>query len=281
MALDQVDVDDENYGKEKNMSFLDHLEELRWNIIRSVIAIIVGFIGSFLFPDFIFDTVILGPKRVDFPTYQLLCFISQNIGIGATFCVEVIDLPLQNTVVMGIFLTHLKISFVAGLIIAFPYIIYEIWKFVSPALNKGEKKHARGIIFFCSLLFFMGVSFGYFVIIPFCVNFFANYNVIGGIQNMPRLDSYISFVTSIVLAAGFMFEMPIFAYFFSKIGILTPQLLKNYRKHAVVSMLLISALVTPPDVFSQILLSLPLYVLYETSILISARVNKKYEEEYG
>lgn len=278
MPLDQLDLD-ENYSQERNMTFLAHLEELRWHIVRSVIAVFIGFIVAFIGYKILFDQIIFGPLNPDFPTYKLLCFISKNIGIGDTFCVANIDIPIQITSFLGEFITHLKVSFVAGFIMAFPYIIYELWKFVKPALQKKEKRYARGLIFFCSLLFFAGVCFGYFIISPFTVNFVANYNVIANAKTDIHLSSYISFITSVVIAAGLMFEMPIFAYFFSKIGILSPQFLKTYRKHAIVIMLVLSAIVTPPDVFSQVLLSMPLYFLYEVSILICARVNKNMDNE--
>ena len=278
MPLDQIDIDEDNSG-DKQMSFLAHLEELRWHIVRSVVAVLVFFIAAFVSYRIIFDKIIFGPVNPDFPTYRLLCYVSERIGIGDTFCVSKIDIPMQITTFLGEFITHLKVSLVAGFILAFPYIIFEIWRFIKPALEKKEKQHARGIIFFCSALFFTGVCFGYFVISPFTINFVANYNVITNARTDIHVGSYISFITSVVIAAGLMFEMPIFAYLFSKIGILTPQFLKNFRKHAIVVMLVISAVVTPPDVFSQVLLSLPLYILYEVSILISARVNKKRDKD--
>jgi sec-independent protein translocase protein TatC len=261
------------------MSFLNHLDELRGHLFRSVIAIVALFIIAFIFPNIIFEEILFGPLSADFPTYKLLCFVSQKIGVGDTFCINEINLALQNTAFLGKFLTHLKVSFVAGFIMAFPFIINEIWRFVKPALSKSEKLYARGLIFFCSFLFFTGVCFGYFVIAPFTINFVASYGAIDLVKDDIQLGSYIGFITSIVIAAGLMFEMPIFAYFFSKIGILSPDILKQYRKHAIVVMLVISAIVTPPDVFSQLLLSMPLYFLYEISILISARVNKNIDDD--
>ena len=278
MALDQIDVD-EYQNEEKNMSFLKHLDELRGHLFRSVIAIVALFIIAFIFPNIIFEEILFGPLSADFPTYKLLCFVSQKIGVGDTFCINEINLALQNTAFLGKFLTHLKVSFVAGFIVAFPFIINEIWRFVKPALSKSEKSYARGLIFFCSFLFFTGVCFGYFIIAPFTINFVASYGAIDLVKDDIQLGSYIGFITSIVIAAGLMFEMPIFAYFFSKIGILTPDILKQYRKHAIVVMLVISAIVTPPDVFSQVLLSMPLYFLYEVSILISSRVNKNIDND--
>jgi len=280
MPLDQIDLnDDYEISEEKNMSFMAHLEELRWHLIRSAIAILIFFIIAFIGYRILFDKIIFGPLNADFPTYKILCYISENIGVGDTLCISEINIPLQITTFLGEFLTHLKVSFVAGFILAFPYIIFELWRFVKPALQKKERRYARGLIFFCSILFFTGVSFGYFVISPFTINFVANYNVISNAKTDIHLGSYISFITSVVVAAGLMFEMPIFAYFFSKIGILTPEFLKTYRKHAVVVMLVLSAIVTPPDVFSQVLLSMPLYFLYEISILISSKVNKSIDDE--
>lgn len=275
MALDQIDVD-EIENKEKNMSFLGHLDELRGHLFRSAIAVVgLSIVAFILAKEYIFEGIIFAPMQSDFITFELLCKLSHKAGMEDILCLDVPETSLQITTFLGEFLTHLKVSFIFGFIIAFPYILFQIWRFVKPALSHVEIKYARGLVASCSFLFFMGVGFGYFIIVPLANNFLASYKVIEQARRDVHLGSYMDFLISIVIASGLLFEMPIFAYFFSKIGILTAQLLKQYRKHAIVVILVVSAIVTPPDVLSQVLLSLPLYALYELSILISARVNNK------
>tara|TARA_R110002012_G_scaffold319389_2_gene539656 strand:- start:42777 stop:43610 length:834 start_codon:yes stop_codon:yes gene_type:complete len=252
-----------------DMSFLDHLEELRWHLIRSTLGILVAGTFAFIFSDFIFETIIFGPKRMTFPTYQWLCEISQFIGITTTFCLEEFPFRIQNRTMAGQFSAHIWTSIYAGLIIAFPYVIYQFWKFISPGLNPNERKHSRGFIIVTSLLFFIGVLFGYYIVTPLSINFLGTYNVSTEISNEIDLSSYIALVRSSSLASGFVFELPIVIYFLTKIGLVTPQILKKYRKFALVIVLIISAIITPPDIASQVIVAIPILLLYQISIYIS------------
>lgn len=265
--------------EEKSASFMDHLEDLRWHLVRSVLAILVISILSFVFKSFIFDKIIFGPKSADFLTNQLFCRLSEALMLGDELCFKELKLSIINLEITGQFLMHLKVSFISGFIVAFPYIIWEMWRFIKPGLYEKEKKYARGLVFFCSLLFFLGVSFGYFIITPFSVNFLGNYSITDQIQNTISISSYISFISSIVLAAGLMFELPIVVYFLAKLGLITDQFLKTYRKHALVIILLLSGIITPPDIASQIILTLPLYFLYELGVIIAKRVQSEEIDE--
>ena len=259
----------------KEMSFLDHLEALRWHLIRSTVAIFVFAIVAFLNKSFIFDTVLLAPKNPDFITYRILCLLSNKLNMGDALCISELPFILMNINMAGQFINHITISIVAGFIIAFPYVFWEIWRFVNPALHTKERKHAKGVVFFSSVLFMTGVSFGYFVIAPLAVNFLGSYHVSEMVANQINLSSYITTITSITLACGVIFELPILAYFLTKVGIITPTFMRKYRKHALVVTLILAAIITPPDVISQILVALPLLILYEISIYVSAIVLKR------
>jgi len=268
--------------EEAAMSFLDHLEILRWHLIRSITAILLAAIGAFIFKGFVFDTLIFGPKKPDFITYRVLCKLSERLSelIPALFPSGAIcigqDLPeLVNLTMAGQFSAHILTSLVAGIIFAFPYLVWEVWRFIKPGLRKQERRMARGFVLSASLLFFSGVLFGYYVISPLSINFFLNYQVSSEVLNNPTLSTYISLITSVLIACGAVFELPILIYFLTKAGIVTPQLLKAFRKHALVAALVLSAVITPPDVFSQILVSIPILILYEVSIWISRVVSKQ------
>ena len=257
------------------MSFLDHLEELRWHLIRSVIAILIIATVAFIFKDFIFDVLLFGPKKKDFITYKLFCSISQSIGQGNSFCIDKLPFRIQSRTMAGQFSAHLWTSILAGFILAFPYIIFEFWKFISPGLYENERKNARGFIFIASLLFFLGVLFGYYIVTPLSINFLGNYSVSSEIFNDFDLNSYIGLLRASVLASGIIFELPIIVYFLTKIGIITPTFLRKNRKISLVLVLSLSAIITPPDIASQIIVSIPILILYEVSILISRIVIKK------
>jgi sec-independent protein translocase protein TatC len=263
-------------SSKSEMTFLDHLEELRWHIVRSAIAIVLLAILAFIYKRIVFDDILLGPSKSDFFTSRLLCWLGKNSFVHTdSLCINSTPLKLQNIQMSGQFTAHIKISLIAGLIVAFPYIFYEIWRFIRPALHSKELKTARGAVFFISILFFIGVLFGYFVICPMSVNFLYNYQVSDIAVNNIQLMSYISIIASICLASGIMFELPVIVLFLTKIGLLTPAFLKKYRRHAIVVILIVAAIITPPDVFSQILVTLPLLALYEFSIGLSKRITKK------
>ena len=259
---------------EGEMTFLQHLEELRWHLIRAFIAVVAGAIVAFVFKDIIFDNIILAPNNPDFITNRLLCQLAELVKVPA-LCINQNPIELISIKMSGQFTTHINISLIAGLILAFPYVFWEFWSFFKPALYEKEARYARGAVFSASLLFLLGILFGYFVITPLSINFLGSYRVSDLVHNQINITSYIGSVTSVALAAGLTFELPIVAFFLARIGIITPEFMRKYRKHAIVVILILAAVITPPDVFSQILVSLPLLLLYEVSIFIAARVVKK------
>lgn len=263
---------------EKEMSFLDHLEELRWHLIRSTLAVVLVGIVAFLFKSFIFDVLIFGPSRPDFITYRLFCNISRTLGMEA-FCFQEMPFNIQSRTMSGQFSAHMWTSIYAGIILAFPYILYELWRFISPGLKENERKTSRGFILFASLLFFLGVLFGYYVVTPLSINFLGSYQVSTDVINQFDLGSYISLVRTSVLACGIVFELPILVYILTKIGLVTPEALRKYRKISLVVVLTISAIITPPDVASQIIVAIPILILYEVSIFISKMVIKNQKKE--
>ncbi|MET7028029.1 twin-arginine translocase subunit TatC [Sediminicola luteus] len=261
-----------NSKNHNEMSFLDHLEELRWHLIRSTIAVVLIGLVAFIMKDFIFDTVIFGPKRPDFPTYKLFCHLSKMLGFSEAFCGTEPLFRIQSREMAGQFSAHIWTSIWAGFIVGFPYILYEMWKFISPGLYTKEKNNARGFIFIASVLFFTGVLFGYYVVAPLSINFLGGYQVSKEVFNDIDLGSYISTVRAAVIACGLVFELPIIIFFLTKIGLVTPEVLKKYRKISLVVVLIVSAVITPPDVASQIIVAIPILVLYQVSIYISGYV---------
>jgi sec-independent protein translocase protein TatC len=260
---------------DKEMSFLDHLEDLRWHLIRSFLSIIVLASIAFLAKDFIFNVLIFGPKHSDFPTYKILCEIAQFIGFKDSFCFTELPFRIQSRTMGGQFSAHVWTSITAGFVIAFPYILYEMWKFISPGLKVKERSSAKGSILIASLLFFIGVLFGYYVVTPLSINFLGTYQVSGEVHNDFDLSSYISLVRASVIASGLIFELPILIYILTKIGVVSPEILKKYRKISLVIVLILSAIITPPDIASQVIVSVPIIVLYEISIYISKAVIRK------
>lgn len=264
-----------NTKPHNEMSFLDHLEELRWHLIRSVVAVVIIGSGAFLMKGFIFDTVIFGPSRMDFPTYRLFCDIATWMGFDSAFCADKLPFSIQSRQMGAQFSMHIWTSIWAGFIIGFPYILYEIWKFISPGLYEKERQNSRGFILIASLLFFSGVLFGYYVVAPLSINFLGTYQVSELILNEFDIDSYIGTVRTAVIACGVLFELPIIIFFLTKVGIVTPEILKKYRKIALVVVLILSAVITPPDVTSQIIVAVPVIILYQVSIYISGFVLRK------
>lgn len=276
MPLDQIDVDKdlpgpEGQDDESEMSFLDHLEELRWHLVRSVLAVIVFAIATFVAGDIVFKQIIMAPKESWFFTYQFICNLSESL------CFYPPKFELIATELGEEFIIHLKVSLLLGVVVAFPYIFYEMWKFIRPGLYPEEQKAARGIVFVCSLLFLSGILFGYFVIAPFAVSFLASYNI--GAVNSPTISSYVNYMTMFTLPTGLVFELPIVVFFLSKAGLISPEFMRKYRRHAIVLILILAAIITPPDFVTQFLIGVPLFILYEVSILISKRIQKKREEE--
>lgn len=264
---------------EAEMSFLEHLEELRWHIIRSILAIVVFMVVAFVFKNIIFDHVILAPKDPGFFTNRILCQLGHMLGTDK-LCINTTPFEIINIKMAGQLTTHITVAMVSGLILAFPFIIREFWLFFKPALHTNEAQYARGAVLASSLLFFAGVLFGYYMLAPLSIHFLTSYEVSMDVTNQINIRSFIGTLSSICLATGVIFELPIIAFFLTKIGVITPELMKKYRKHSIVVIVILSAIITPPDVFSQLLVSIPLFFLYEVSIHISKRVVQKKERDY-
>lgn len=274
MALDQYREEEEEEG----MSFLDHLEQLRWHLLRAIAAIMIFSVTAFLAKSIVFGKVILGPSKVDFFTYRMFCKLSDYLGVKA-LCIDELPFILQSRQMTGQFSMHMTSSLVVGLIVSFPYVFWEFWRFISPGLYDQERNAARGAVFFVSLLFFMGAAFGYFLLAPLSINFLSNYQLDVSISNEFDITSYISTLAMLVLASAVMFQLPVVIYFLSRSGLVNSAMLKAYRRHAIVVILILSAVITPPDVISQILIAMPILVLYETGIIIAKRLEKKRREE--
>ncbi|WP_213520151.1 twin-arginine translocase subunit TatC [Nonlabens sp.] len=252
-----------------NMSFLDHVEELRWSLIRSIVGILIGAVIAGIFTDFIFDVIIFGPKRGTFITYEFFCDFGKYFGIVSDFCNPDFNFKVQSREMSDEFSTHIWTSILVGFVVAFPWVLYQVWRFISPGLKTTEKKYSSGFIIVCSLLFFIGVTFGYFVIAPLSVHFMMTYNLSPEISTEPSLSSYIGYIRASILASGLLFELPVIIYFLTKIGLATPAGLRKNRKYALVIVLIVAAVITPPDVASQIIVAIPVLILYEVSIFIS------------
>lgn len=272
MPLDQEEIDD-SVG-EKEMSFIDHLEELRWHIIRSIIAIMVFTIVAFVEVKWIFNNIILAPARADFPTWRALCKLGHAFNFP-DLCIDDIHLELQSRYMTGQFTITIISAFVLGLIIAFPYVAWELWRFIKPGLKLKERKGSRGVVTAISALFITGISFGYYVISPLMVYVLVNYRISDMIVNQFDIMSYVTTFVALVFGSGLLFQLPVVIYFLSKFGIVTPMFLRQYRRHSIIVILIIAAIITPPDPLSQILITIPLYLLFEISILISARVYRQ------
>lgn len=272
MALDQVDVDKPQQKRTLSgeMTFLDHLEALRWHLVRSVVAILVIAIGTFLAKDFVFNVVLFGPRNPDFITYRIFCSISDAICFQPP-AFQIITRDLAEK-----FMVHFKSSFILGFVLSFPYIFWEIWRFIKPALYEKEQKAATGVVFICSLLFLTGVLFGYYIISPFSISFLAGYEL-GDIQATPTLSSYVNYMAMFTIPIGLVFEMPVVIYFLSRVGIISPGLMKKSRRMAFVVILIIAAIITPTtDAITLLIVTIPLYGLYELSIVVSGRAEKHY-----
>ena len=271
-------LDQQLNDQEKEMSFLDHLEELRWHMIRSLIAVSVFTIGAFLSAKWIFENIIFAPARPEFPTFRALCRLSV-IFDQPSLCITNIPFQVQSRNMTGQFTMHIMASFIIGLVVAFPYVCWEIWRFVKPGLQRTEQRYSRGAVASVSILFFLGISFGFYIIAPWMVYFLANYSISDMVVNEFDITSYVSTVVLMVFGSGLLFQLPVVIYFLTKIGIVTPEFLRKYRKHSIVIILIVAAIVTPPDPLSQMLITIPLYLLFEISILISAGVARRKAKE--
>jgi sec-independent protein translocase protein TatC len=271
-------------GSDAEMTFIEHLEELRWHIVRSVIAILVCAIVVFIFRDWIFDNIITGPLRSNFISYRALCKLSHVLTLGDSLCMPPIEVKLLGNTVAGPFMSAIQISIVGGFVAAFPYIFYELWLFIKPALSPKELQYSRNAIFWVSLFFFSGAAFGYFLLGPFTFNFLANFDLgtAGVYEYLPSLSDYIENLVNLILGCGIAFELPVITYVLTKIGLITPNFLVTYRKYAYVSILIIAAIITPsPDWTSQMIVFIPLVILYEFSLRVCKRVYKKDMEAFN
>lgn len=262
------------------MTFVDHLEALRWHITRSLLAIIIIGVLIFINIDWVFDYVIAGPLQNDFVTYKGLCSLGNWLHLGNAFCMPPISIKMQTTAFSSQFMSSITIAFMGGFIAAFPYIFWEFWRFVKPALKPSEVKHAQGIIFWVSFFFFAGAAFGYFLLGPFTFNFLSNYTIGTSqlLEAKPTLDDYLDNLLNLILGCGIAFELPVLSYALTKIGLITPEILRSSRKYAIVVILVVSAVITPsPDWTSQLLVFVPLYLLYQLSIVVSKRAYKENE----
>jgi sec-independent protein translocase protein TatC len=262
-------------------SFLGHVAVLRRHLMRSALVIFalmfVGFFDNEIFGvDLIFDKILFGPKRPDFPTYTALCDVSQQLGMGDMLCFHDFDIKLINLTMTGQFTLDMWAAFIAGLVVGFPYLLWELWRFVKPALKANEIKSARGFIFYASMLFFMGVGFGYYIVCPMAIYFLMNYQASAQIVNTIDIDSYIDLITMMVLVMGLVFELPIIIYFLSRFGVVTAEFMRRHRKHALIVILIAAAIITPTtDIFTQMLVAFPLWLLFEVSVLVARRVEKR------
>ncbi|WP_240339558.1 twin-arginine translocase subunit TatC [Flavobacterium arcticum] len=257
------------------MSFIDHLEELRWLLVRSTLAIIVCGSIAFAFSSFIFDEIIFAPINGDFVTYRFFCDLANTYGLDKSFCMEKLPFEIQSRTMDGQFSTDIWTSIAAGFILGFPIILWEFWKFIRPALYDTERKYAVAFLFSTSVLFFSGILFGYYIITPLSLNFLGNYQISSVVKNDIDLQSYLSIIKTTAISCGLIFELPIIMYFLSKVGLVSAATMKSTRRYAYVIMLLVAAVVTPPDVVSQIIVTIPLMLLYELSIIIATRMEKR------
>ncbi len=257
------------------MSFVDHLEELRWVILRAVIASLIGAaIVGYFYKSF-FDGVIMAPSRTNFITYKYMCAAGHKLGLGTSLCIEPFSIKLQSNTMVSQFNMAFTFSFVAGFILAFPYIFWQFWKFIKPALNDKERKGVSGVIFWVSLLFFIGIAFGYFFLAPYAFNFFATFSLSDQIVNLPTISDYLGLLLTFSLGCGLAFQLPIVLYFLGKVGVVSAAILKKYFRHAIVVIFIVAAVITPPDGITQLIVATPLVILYWVSILLVAKVNKQ------
>ena len=266
--------------KKSEMSFLQHLESLRWHLVRSAIAVMVFAFVLFLNKDFVFSTIIFGPMHSDFLTYRALCKFSNYAGLGDMLCMQSISFELINIDLSGQFTTHIWTSVIGGLVLGSPYVLWELWRFVSPALREKERKHTTGVVLYASLLFITGILFSYYIIVPMTINFLGNYQVSAIVRNAISIDSYISTVTVLTLIMGLVFELPIVIFFLTKVGLIGPGFMRKNRKYAIVIILIVAAIITPSsDIPTLLIVSTPLYLLYEASIFVAKYAENRKKTE--
>ena len=264
--------------EEREMTFWEHLDELRGTLWRVLIAIFVTSIVAFVFKDILFDDIILAPKSKTFITYKAFCKLGEWLSMPS-LCIYPSQFQLINISLAGQFTSHMNISLVAGLILALPYVLWELWRFIKPGLSDQEVRSSRGAVTVISMLFILGVLFSYFIVAPLMINFLGGYVVSESVSNQIALTSYVSSITMMTLLMGLLFELPVLILFLTKIGVITPDYVRKYRKHVLIGILIISGIITPsPDMFSQVIVAIPLYALFELSLLLSSRMFRKKKE---
>jgi sec-independent protein translocase protein TatC len=269
-----------NKNPNADMSFIDHLEDLRWHVIRAVGAVLVGAIIIFIYADFVVDRIVMGPAHSDFVSYNFFCNLGRKLGMGDVLCFQQVPISFISTTLTGQFLASFTVAFVGGFILAFPYVFWEFWKFVRPALSEKEVKKTRGVIFWVSLLFFAGVAFGYFVLAPFMINFYFSYSLSPLIEIKPTFSDYLENLMYLTVGIGILFQMPLLVMLLTRVGFITARFLRKYRRHALVVILIAAAIITPTtDPFSLGIVTIPLYLLFEASIILAARINRRQEKE--
>ena len=274
--MKESDITEQDEGRE--MTFWEHLDELRGALWRIVIAILVTSIAAFAFKEVLFDDIILAPKSKTFITYRAFCKLGEWLSMPS-LCVDPSHFQLINISLAGQFTAHMNISMIVGLIIALPYALWELWRFIKPGLSDREVRNSRGIVAIVTLLFLTGVCFSYFVAAPLMINFLGGYTVSDAVINQIALTSYVSSITMMTLLMGLLFELPMLILFLTKIGIITPKHLRKYRKHTIIGILIVAGVITPsPDIFSQVIVAIPLYALFELSLAMSARIYRKKQE---
>lgn len=262
------------------MSFIDHLEDLRWHLIRSVIAVVIGAVIVLVFTNQIVDGILMAPTRADFISSRWLCSLGHKIGIGDTLCFPPVDAKFLENTMTGQFISYFTLGFIGGFVIAFPYIFWEFWRFVRPALSEKELKKTRGIIFWVSFLFFLGVAFGYFILTPFMVNFYFNFKLSSQIVIMPSFSDYLENLIYTTVGIGVLFQMPLLVMLLAKIGFLKASFLRKYRRHAFVIIVIAAAIITPStDPFSLTIVTIPLYLLFEASVMLASRINRDQDKQ--
>jgi sec-independent protein translocase protein TatC len=265
--------------KQQEMSFLGHLEELRWHLVRSASAIFIIGLLLFVFQKEVYEHFLLAHRKPDFITYQIFCDFFKLFGVDSTFCAVAFNDNLISLKPTQQLMNAIWSSFILGIILSFPYLVWELWRFISPGLTTKEVKSSKGFIFVASFLFFCGIAFSFYVIAPISIHFLYNYQISDLIQNNFTLDSHIGLVTNMLLGVSILFELPVLIYFLTKIGLVTPEFLKKYRKHALVVVLILAAIITPPDIASQVIVAIPILILYEISIKVSKIVIKKQQKD--
>jgi sec-independent protein translocase protein TatC len=270
-----------NQGDERpEMSFIDHLEVLRGHLFRSVVAIAIGAIVAGIYNKFIIKSILFGPTHDSFPTYGFICRLGKSLHLGNALCMQGIQLNLQSIEVSAQFSMWFSVILISGLILAFPYVFYQFWSFIKPALTKKELRSTRGVIFWVSFLFFTGVLFGYFVVAPYAINFFFNFQLDEMVKNNWTVNSYIDMMLPLVLGSGLAFQLPLVIFFLAKIGLVTASFLRSKVKYAIVIILIVAGVITPgPDIVSQLAVAIPLLLLYVISIFLAAKVDKERAEE--